>query len=119
MQKSWNLGVRPPSWARCLAALVLLLTCGAACTAQIDGPAPTALGSGGSAAGPAGNQVMLCQPGLTSCNGACVNLQSENNNCGVCGNACTEPAVCVNGLCNSYFAQCDQKWVCRIGELIA
>jgi hypothetical protein len=50
-----------------------------------------------------------CKPRCTSeqtqCNGACVDLKSDNNNCGRCGNVC-EPGpdgcatFCVNGRCD-------------------
>src|SRR5262245_58778680 len=40
---------------------------------------------------------------FTECNGACVNLPADPNNCGVCGMACLQPpngsAACVNGRC--------------------
>jgi len=109
MQKSWNLGASTRSGARWLIALAVLLL-GAACTATIDGPStggpsPTGLGV---APGPTSNQL-ICQPGLTACNGVCVNLQSESNNCGSCGTACTAPAVCAGGSCNTACAAGYQK----------
>jgi Stigma-specific protein, Stig1/Peptidase M66 len=51
----------------------------------------------------------MCQPGLTSCDGVCVNLQSESNNCGACRKACTAPAVCASGSCSTACAQGFQK----------
>jgi len=40
-----------------------------------------------------------CAPGLADCNGGCVNLGSDNANCGACGTKCTAPATCQNGSC--------------------
>ena len=34
-----------------------------------------------------------------SCNGACVNLQSDPANCGACGNACASGEACTDGDC--------------------
>ena len=76
MRNSWNLAKRSRIWGLWLAALTLLLLCSAACTAVIDGQAP-----GDGLSGNTGNQL-ICQPGQTACNGACVDLQSASNNCG-------------------------------------
>jgi microsomal dipeptidase-like Zn-dependent dipeptidase len=38
-----------------------------------------------------------CSPGLTQCNGTCVNSRTDRNNCGACGNACD--GRCVDGKC--------------------
>lgn len=45
-----------------------------------------------------------CPIGKTACSGTCVNLQTDNDNCGICGNACKAafPSVaepCANGRC--------------------
>jgi hypothetical protein len=44
-----------------------------------------------------------CAVGLTMCNGACVQLRSDLNNCGACGAACTaatpSTAECIVGEC--------------------
>ena len=56
---------------------------------------------------------LSCQPGLTKCNipasdgGAdgglsgdvCTNTQTDNSNCGSCGNACASTELCYNGAC--------------------
>ncbi|CAG8750271.1 7150_t:CDS:2, partial [Gigaspora rosea] len=41
----------------------------------------------------------ICSPGLTLCNGTCVDTTSNNQNCGYCGNACLDTQACVNGTC--------------------
>ena len=59
--------------------------------------------------------VTCCVTGTTCCGSSCVNLSSDNQNCGVCGNTCTAPnatSTCVNGTCqfvacNPGFADCD------------
>ncbi len=38
-------------------------------------------------------------PTPTVCYGACTNLRSDNQNCGVCGNACPAGNACVAGSC--------------------
>ena len=108
MQKPWNLAARTRRWARWFVVLALLLLCGAACTAKIEGPAAGHLKGADTSAGPTSNQL-ICQPGLVACNGVCVNLQSESNNCGSCGTTCTAPAVCASGSCNTTCAQGYQK----------
>jgi hypothetical protein len=43
-----------------------------------------------------------CPSGQTLCGGAsgtCVNLQTDNNNCNACGNACASGQSCINGAC--------------------
>jgi hypothetical protein len=43
--------------------------------------------------------MLNCQSGMTSCNGACTNLQFDNANCGSCGNACDATETCSMGSC--------------------
>ena len=43
-----------------------------------------------------------CEAGLTDCGGACVDLQSDLNNCGACGEVCQSglvPVECRSGVC--------------------
>ncbi len=54
---------------------------------------PAACGSGGVVGG-------KCKVGYVSCNGACVDLQSDVDNCGTCGNACPADEGCGNGMCD-------------------
>lgn len=52
----------------------------------------------------AGRCVAECPAGFTLCEGACVNLTTDLNNCGACGNLCQNTgvgtSVCVAGACN-------------------
>jgi uncharacterized protein (TIGR03382 family) len=41
-----------------------------------------------------------CSGGLTACGTACVNTQSDVNNCGSCNHPCTAPQVCAAGTCS-------------------
>ena len=40
-----------------------------------------------------------CASGTTECNGACTSTQSDDNNCGACGNVCAHSQVCESGVC--------------------
>ena len=40
-----------------------------------------------------------CGNGQTCCNGACVNLSADRNNCGTCGSTCGAGASCQAGSC--------------------
>ncbi len=35
------------------------------------------------------------------CNGQCVNLRTDEQNCGTCGNTCSTDEICQNGQCVS------------------
>lgn len=97
------------AWTRACGVWLLalgLLLLGGACTANIEGE------GGGLPAGnpgPGGSNQLMCQAGLSACNGACVNLQADSANCGVCGTACVAPAVCAGGSCNNACAAGFQK----------
>lgn len=52
-------------------------------------------GSGGVASCQGGG----CSPGFTSCERACVDTQSDPNNCGGCGIVCDDSRVCSAGVC--------------------
>jgi len=40
-----------------------------------------------------------CTAPQTNCNGQCVNTNTDNNNCGICGNECDIGLTCTNGQC--------------------
>jgi len=40
-----------------------------------------------------------CPEGLDDCSGTCVDLQTDNDHCGECGNGCDMDAVCTLGVC--------------------
>jgi hypothetical protein len=61
---------------------------------------------------PAG--TTLCSPPNSS-GGACVNTQSDANNCGVCGNACPAGEACVSGQCNNCASSCGTT-CCAAGQ---
>ncbi len=48
--------------------------------------------------------------GTTACNGICVTLSSDPNNCGACGNVCAAGESCTNGSCTP---------LCAAGEVCA
>jgi hypothetical protein len=49
-----------------------------------------------------------CNSGQLECGGACVNVQSDSQNCGSCGNACGSGSSCQAGKCSctSGFVSC-------------
>jgi hypothetical protein len=52
----------------------------------------------GSDDGP-GIVVKQCQAGQAVCNGSCVDLSSDSNHCGTCGNVCGNGTACSNATC--------------------
>ncbi|MFN8592171.1 MAG: pentapeptide repeat-containing protein [Thermomicrobiales bacterium] len=40
-----------------------------------------------------------CRNGLTSCDGTCVDTNTDPNNCGECGHVCPDGQACANGGC--------------------
>lgn len=76
------------------------------------GPEPGDLGdwhaslSGGGSTGPVatatttGTSGITCPSGQTKCGDICVDLMTDANNCGACGNACAGDGICVDGVCH-------------------
>jgi len=42
---------------------------------------------------------LSCSVGEMCCNGQCININNNNNNCGTCDNVCPEYNYCINGVC--------------------
>jgi hypothetical protein len=61
----------------------------------LDGGAGSSTGS--DASGSSSGAAISCPDALSSCNGVCVNEQTDTNNCGGCGLACSVP--CTAGRC--------------------
>jgi hypothetical protein len=69
-------------------------------TGQGQGGASAAGGKSGSGTGGSAGSTMSCTPPLSLCSGGCVNTQSNNANCGTCGNVCPATApLCSAGMC--------------------
>jgi len=51
-----------------------------------------------------------CKPGYAKCGKACVDLQTNGNNCGSCGNVCPASNICSSGVC-VYLAGCGNGWL--------
>ncbi len=45
------------------------------------------------------DKVCACPQGQTRCGDRCVNLKTNERNCGACGNRCPEGQECVDGVC--------------------
>jgi hypothetical protein len=46
-----------------------------------------------------GGSSSTCPAGLMACNNTCVNTQTDSNDCGSCGSACTSGQTCSAGVC--------------------
>jgi hypothetical protein len=69
------------------------------------GPGTGGQGGGGGAPPVDGGGTIDCA-WLTDCDGTCVNVASDPNACGGCGNVCNPIQGCVDGLCVS----CPPAW---------
>lgn len=63
-----------------------------------------------------GCNPLKCPSGLTNCSEKCVDLNSDANNCGVCGHVCVD-STCQNGkcFCGPGLFQCGNN-CCQIGN---
>jgi hypothetical protein len=43
--------------------------------------------------------IVSCEPGLSLCGETCVDLNTDDSNCGSCGNQCVDLASCFGGEC--------------------
>ncbi|KAM7201242.1 hypothetical protein V8F20_004988 [Naviculisporaceae sp. PSN 640] len=48
----------------------------------------------------------------TICNGACVDTQTDVNNCGTCGNVCGSEQYCNAGVCAAIYPTCEVPFQC-------
>ncbi|KAI7841150.1 hypothetical protein COHA_005117 [Chlorella ohadii] len=67
------------------------------------------------------DDVCVCNPGLTRCDGACKNLLTDPASCGACGNACTGAGLsgqCVDGVCECApgFVRCGDQCINVLGD---
>jgi hypothetical protein len=56
-------------------------------------------GSGGTTSGSGGSGGMGCPSGTTPCGITCVDLQTDSDNCGACGNSCLLGESCIGAMC--------------------
>jgi hypothetical protein len=69
---------------------------------NVTGGAPNVTGGAPNVTGGTGGVVPnKCGTGKAECNGTCVSIMSDRNNCGACGNVCPQGALCGQGKCNS------------------
>jgi hypothetical protein len=74
-------------------------------------------GASGSALGAmfAAQATLCCPEGQTECAGGCVDLSTDPDNCGRCGNLCSQGDTCVNGSCQSG-GQCQGHGDCDFSQ---
>jgi hypothetical protein len=75
------------------------------------GPAPENAESVTGPSGPAGTtgpstETTQCAPGLTACDGVCVDVRSDARNCGACRALCMPDHACCGGTCCETFRCC-------------
>ncbi len=74
-----------------------------------DGDGDPTTGDGDGDTGDGDGDTEGCAPGLTECAGGCVDLMSDNNNCGECGTVCKithDLGQCVDGQCGNVYSDC-------------
>ena len=67
-------------------------TCGHACSTSVSHATAACVDSG---------CTFTCSSGYTACGGACVNEQTDDNNCGGCGFVCPSGTTCGGGQCTT------------------
>jgi hypothetical protein len=65
---------------------------------------------GGAECTGSGDGICACPAGETDCSGVCVDLQTDEPNCGACGRACPAGETCRGGDC-----QCGDGDTCAVG----
>lgn len=59
----------------------------------------------------------ICGPGSQTCDNSCVDVQSDAENCGACGEACRLGQICVEGACvGGATRACASDEACSDGE---
>lgn len=56
-----------------------------------------------------GECKFTCKEDMASCDGHCINIKSDDKNCGYCGNACEGDALCIDGFCTVEPSKCDEN----------
>jgi hypothetical protein len=92
--------------------------------AQVDGD-----GSNGGDDG--GVDALTCDTGESICSGACVDTQTDESNCGTCGNMCGSSSTCCSGVCTNLNSPttcgttcqgavaCGSNMACQSGECVS
>jgi hypothetical protein len=71
-----------------------------AISARLEDPKfHTILVENGGSCQPTHQSIVECEPGLTFCGETCVDLSTDDSNCGSCGNVCVDLASCFGGEC--------------------
>jgi hypothetical protein len=61
---------------------------------------------------------LSCSSGQTSCDGSCMDTQSDSQHCGACGNVCNTGEPCSEGTCLSWTGswERDDGWVYELTQ---
>lgn len=96
-----------PEWRSLLPTLSGIVMAVALVTGCSSSPAPAEQSSGSTGSGPGstsgaggGGSGSGCAVGLSMCGAACVDLNSDVNNCGECNSACGANLFCSLGMCS-------------------
>ncbi len=94
-----------------------VLSCSADCSSFNEdrcNDCPVTCASGASC-GANTNGSCACPLYLDACNGACISLKTDPDNCGACGNSCASNQVCSAGVCTtncqSPLVACDRRCI--------
>lgn len=92
----------------------LVMACSVGSCDEGDAPEDTAL-SDVMGEVSTGCGLLLCQPGESCCNYACIDTTSEIEHCGACGVACASGEQCVDGACVCGDTACASDQACCDG----
>jgi len=92
---------QPQIWCngRCIDPAIDMGNCGG-CMNPCQPGQPCINGKCGSES-PGGLVAPACVPGLIHCNGNCMNVADDPDNCGSCGHRCPSGQPCSGGICSS------------------
>jgi hypothetical protein len=98
--------------AVCFVALVGGVNCGPRAEGSGDASTSGTVSTGDSATDSDSDSGVVCDSGQTACEGQCVNLLTDMDNCGECSHACEQTGLV--GIC--WESECTPRSFCRTRE---